>query len=524
MIVEFKIKNFRAYEKECVIDFEDLTAFVGKNDVGKSSVLEALDIFFNSGKGPIKLEKDDLNVKCSKQGDDETILSACFSDLPREVTLDDSYSTSLSEEFMLNNEDQLEIVKKYKAAGKEKVYIKANHPTNPNCADLLTKKNSELKKIIEKDGISCENRSINSIMRKAIWDNYSSDLHRVECEIDITKGEDGGIKSIWEKLQNYIPIYTLFKSDRKNSDTDDEVQDPLKTAVEQILKTKEVSKDLEAISKQVKEKLKEVADKTLLKLKAINSDLAESLSPRIPDALDWRKVFSGVSIISNDEIPINKRGSGVKRLVLLSFFQAEAEKKQDTSERGIIYAIEEPETSQHYEHQKLLIKALIELAQKNNTQVILTTHSSLIVKNLDFDSIRLILNDKISKNNEIKHIEQKFLPYVSLNEVNYVAFGEISEEYHNELFGFLQSKAIDENPDNSYEAPFDNWLTAAGCEKRKTWIRINREQNEIPCNYTLCTYIRNKIHHPENPKNVNYTSEELKQSIEIMQSICRNIQ
>ena len=47
-IKTIKIKNFRSYKDEVEIEFGDLTAFVGKNDIGKSTVLEALDIFFNS--------------------------------------------------------------------------------------------------------------------------------------------------------------------------------------------------------------------------------------------------------------------------------------------------------------------------------------------------------------------------------------------------------------------------------------------------------------------------------------------
>ena len=57
------IKNFRGYSDEINSDFEDLTAFVGKNDIGKSTILEALDIFFNDGKGVTKLDKADLNVE-----------------------------------------------------------------------------------------------------------------------------------------------------------------------------------------------------------------------------------------------------------------------------------------------------------------------------------------------------------------------------------------------------------------------------------------------------------------------------
>lgn len=50
-IHSLKLKNFRGYKDELFISFGDLTAFLGRNDVGKSTILEALDIFFNDGKG-----------------------------------------------------------------------------------------------------------------------------------------------------------------------------------------------------------------------------------------------------------------------------------------------------------------------------------------------------------------------------------------------------------------------------------------------------------------------------------------
>ena len=42
-ISQVKITNFRGYKDETIIDFGELTAFVGRNDVGKSTVLEALN-------------------------------------------------------------------------------------------------------------------------------------------------------------------------------------------------------------------------------------------------------------------------------------------------------------------------------------------------------------------------------------------------------------------------------------------------------------------------------------------------
>jgi predicted ATP-dependent endonuclease of OLD family len=37
-----KLKNFRGHKDEINIAFDDLTVFVGKNDIGKSAILEAL--------------------------------------------------------------------------------------------------------------------------------------------------------------------------------------------------------------------------------------------------------------------------------------------------------------------------------------------------------------------------------------------------------------------------------------------------------------------------------------------------
>ncbi len=64
-LAKFKIKNFRCFKDEIVIDFNDLTAFIGKNDVGKSTISEALDIFFNHD-GTFNLDNDDFGHSSDK--------------------------------------------------------------------------------------------------------------------------------------------------------------------------------------------------------------------------------------------------------------------------------------------------------------------------------------------------------------------------------------------------------------------------------------------------------------------------
>lgn len=164
-IKKLKIKNFRGYSDETTVNFDDLTAFVGKNDMGKSSILEALDIFFNDSKGIIKLDKNDVNVSARANEDNDICISVCFCDLPDRVIIDSTNETTLSNEYLLNSEGLLEVIKKYPNGGNAKVFIRAYHPTNPSCSDLLLKKDSELRRIIESKQIACGDRTRNAIMR-----------------------------------------------------------------------------------------------------------------------------------------------------------------------------------------------------------------------------------------------------------------------------------------------------------------------------------------------------------------------
>lgn len=501
-IKSLTLQNFRRYSNAVTIEFENLTAFVGKNDVGKSSILEALDIFFNDGRGCIKLDKDDINKIEASCGNNEISIAVCFENLPDTVVIDATNETTLESEYLLNESRQLEIVKKYPNAGSAKVYIRAYHPTNPNCSDLLLKKDSELRRILSSQSITCADQTRNAVMRKAIWEYYSDDLRFATTDIDVTKND---AKTIWEKLQKYLPLYTLFQADRKNTDGDSEVQDPLKEAVKEILAEESLAATLHSVAEEVERKLKEVSSRTLEKLQEMSPDVANSLNPVIPSSasLKWTDVFKGVSITGDNDIPINKRGSGVKRLVLLNFFRAEAERRlQERNAPSIIYAIEEPETSQHTENQKKLIRSFLTLSEADNTQIIITTHSASIVKELEFRNLRLISYEDGAE--KVQPVDPGQLPYPSLNEVNYLAFSEITEEYHNELYGFIEEQ---------------DWLGEYKTGKETSpYIRLLRDGKERQEQKILSERIRNQIHHPENNRNPHYIEEELHESIRLMRA------
>jgi len=377
---KLKITNFRCYKDEVIIDIDDLTVFIGKNDSGKSSLFDACDLFFN--RVP---EQDDVCV----HGDESTIKIACvFDDLPAEIVIDEQHPTNLRTEYLLDQNGMLEIVKMFNCSGSGKVkpanvYARAIHPTADKYNDLLTLTNAKLKQRAKelKVDLSKVNQTINTELRRAIW-SHADDL---QCQaIDIELKSEAAEK-IWEQLKKSLPVFALFKSDRSSTDQDEEAQDPMKSAIKEAIKAQETT--LNEIAERVKQEVQTIADRTVEKIREMSPELAKQLKPRVSNK-NWDSLFS-VSLTGEHDIPINKRGSGTRRLVLLNFFRARAEKDAEGKDTGVIYAIEEPETSQHPNNQKMLIEAFEDLANQAGCQVLLTTHTPYAGKKVRTNFIAL---------------------------------------------------------------------------------------------------------------------------------------
>ena len=378
---QLKLKNYRCYKNEVVVDLDDLVVLVGKNDAGKSSLFDALDVFFENRPAP---DRDDLSV----HADNSLVSISCvFENVPSPVVIDAQHSTDLAGEYLLNNDGDLEITKVYDcnlAKPKLKaVYAQAVHPSEPQYNDLISLNNSTLKQRARSLGVELNevNQTVNAELRQAIW-SHAEVLNPHYQPIEL-KG-DGG--KIWDQLKNSLPVFALFKSDRPSTDQDAEAQDPMKGAVKEAIQEQRTK--LDEITQKVTLEVQEIANRTVEKIREMNPDLANQLTPRVSHK-NWDTLFS-VNLTGDEDIPINKRGSGTRRLVLLNFFRAKTERENESGDSGIIYAIEEPETSQHPHNQLLLVRALQELVERNECQVLISTHTPVLARRFSNESLRLV--------------------------------------------------------------------------------------------------------------------------------------
>ena len=381
-LISFTVQNFRCYQQPFKVTVDSFTALIGRNDIGKSALLEALSIFFEQS----KMDQNDASVG----GEPDNVKITCeFSDLPETLVVDANNPTTLAGEHLLNADGNLEITKTYNATlGTPKIsniHASALHPTADNCSDLLTLKRAELVKRANDLGVELEgvNQSVNAELRAAIWGSVE-ELQPVLGEVDLQK-ETG--KQVWAALSKYLPAFWLFKSDRASTDQDAEAQDPLNAAIAQAVKA--VEGDLDAITERVKAEVQKVAQLTLEKVSEMDADLSATLDP-IVKTKKWESLFQ-TSVTGDNGIPLNKRGSGVRRLILLNFFRAQVEARaSETDNASVIYAIEEPETSQHPRNQRMLLATLQRLTTDPSRQVMVTTHTPMLARAVPENQIRFI--------------------------------------------------------------------------------------------------------------------------------------
>ena len=429
ILKKLKLKNFRGY-KEFEVAFDDsINVIIGRNDIGKSTIIEALEIFFNSDK--IKMEPGDL---CIYSGDSTLIDIACCFDIGQgAILIDSTCTTNCKDEFLLNEDGFLEIKKTWNCANGtitkagQKEYIVAKYPLLYD-PPLVTEKIQTLRRKYDSysDRPDCPpaNRNIASELRKAIYALEISETSEFGLiDIELSK-EDA--KNIKDSLYKQFPNYFIFESDRKNTDKDNEIQDPLKAVTKTVLS--EMAQEIEQMQQQVKERVEEIGLRTIAKLAELNANIADDIRPVVTiKPLDSAFSFE---LQSDNGIPLNKRGSGVRRLILLSYFRAEAERALTTApDTRLIYAIEEPETSQHPDYQRMIFDTLNNISQMPSHQIIVTSHTPEIAKLVSPEQLILLRRETDNRVTVVTDIHEKIhgvakelgiLPYATSKTVIFV--------------------------------------------------------------------------------------------------------
>lgn len=223
------------------------------------------------------------------------------------------------------------------------------------------------------------------------------------------------------------------------------------------------------------------------------------------------------------EVEISALSSGEKQIVFRGAFLLQNQQ----SSKGCCILIDEPEISLHPIWQGKIFdyyrNLFIDDTGVQTSQIFTATHSQYVLKSaLDNSANTLILLLKNGSGTlEISHIQAPLvLPSLTSAEINYVAFDLVSNDYHIELYGYLQNKIAHANGGVECSVKeCDTYITKQADYDATIHQKASAHTNRKTSYDTLPTYIRNAIDHPGPTRR--FTQEELRTSIELLIKLCR---
>lgn len=493
-ISRIKLVNFRSFIGEHTIDFSTgINFFVGDNNCGKTTVFRAIE-FLQGAKDKAEYitkgkEDEEVSVELEFRGDD-------LSDIINEPSL----NLKKYQDYIIDNEDgtySLKILRSSEAT----TILQRGKTTNLDIKNIRVYNPKS-----EEDGIKkYENPTGIDKTITALFD-----AQFVYSDLKNEDYQDFGKTKIIGKLINVITKDFQKEFDEKGNKT---VWGAFKDAHAKAFGDDGLLSILKGLEKEITQILKEQYGESEVKFNF-----------GLPEIDNFFK--TGNIMLSDNGIttPVSQKGTGMQRALALSLIQIYAKisnKTESEIDKPLLFFVDEPETFLHPKAQNKLMEALNSLSKKS--QIFITTHSPYLLKVFDKTQhqINVFYRDDGSskaKNKSMLDLFGKYSP--SWGEINYIAFDVVSVEFHNELYGFLQARAICESEKYYHEKDFDSWLKEKGLEQNILYKRLKQNGELVDEQKTLPTFIRNIIHHPENQHNT-YIDTELRASIEQMLAIVK---
>jgi len=477
IIKSITIENFRGIQN-LILTFDALNIFIGNNGTNKTAILEAINYAFSHSLLSGRIKPTDFHKGLNNQIRIEVELNNPFN-----VSLPDGYTNQQIE----CNKIELTIKKREKKSPGKVLsdLVVVEHivlpviPAQKNKEEWIFKRKTGTVFKFGKRLLSFNVFESEEIPRSFYFNK--------EREKQLYKGFNTSFSSIIDDFN--------WRFIKKSSAADNELFEKIDETENEIINLVRV--DEHDVMKEFKERIKK------FNLEEVSFAFIDKGSPFDQSFLS--KKFQKLNL------PAKYMGSGIEMIYSILFLEALA----SLSREKVIILIDEPELHLHPILQDKFAKYLYELSRNDKYQIFITTHSPVFIKTLvDKDNVKSIITKVSNDFYEYKQKKSIFPWGPTWGEINYIAYDYPTVEFHNELYGYLQ-----EITEKFRCNDFDNFLNSKyNIEKNKKWIIERNGQPQEEENVTLMTFIRHKIHHPENStmRFYDYSDEELKKSIDKM--------
>lgn len=379
---KIEIKNYKSIKHQ-EVNLSDLTALVGQNNSGKSALLDAIQCFY----GDKAITNEDYHMGSRE----DIVITLEFSDVTDE---------DIEKVF-----DYKSIVIKTNLAIEEKRDLLFSKNQLEKLEAFVLKETEKLEKthrekfneVVEKYAINIEDRKFNINCIKPYNNNVTfktangstlkkADLEKLIPPIKVISAirtpateTTAGTKS---NLKELISMLEDRDDDNKFISIPSSTERLSYSQLKSLL-SRNAENQCEILSKEI----------TGFFQQTINTD-SLSVKVKVDEGMKFDFKYKTVLVdkdLPDKEVDILSCGTGLQSMMILSILQTYIKRR---IESDFILLIEEPEVYLHPSLQRKMINSLLEISNKN--QIILTTHSPIIVGKIDQKNVICV-----SKNNGI---------------------------------------------------------------------------------------------------------------------------
>ncbi len=407
----FYIKGYRRIN-EAKIEFGDATFLIGENNIGKSSVLKALEVFFSE---TLKLQEQDFfKIDHPEYQDEEVILEAKFIDLLDEAKMWKGFKGRIFEETINKKKSNCIYYRKtfYKNGTNGKREMKCQNKTlNTNFEKCKT-----LDDFIE-NGIDIKlieeifqdlDKSKNITAKEKDKLELISDIWDYDESTSDWFNNPGGFEGV---ISIKLPKFLLIPAENRKEEIDGSggtLQKTMKELFDDVRDASENYKhaqhylNLLAVELDPNDDKKEFGNMIIEINKIIRgvfTDTQIHIDTNLSDAKTSIKPSFDIEMSSNVRTKPERQGMGSIRstvFALLRYREDFVERKRVSGIviRPLIIGFEEPEMYLHPNASIMMRNQIYELATSTNSKIICTTHSPYMID----------LSKKIDDNNYPKQV------------------------------------------------------------------------------------------------------------------------
>lgn len=405
-IAKVSLENFRSIER-LEIDFEKLTSLVGANNCGKSTVLKAVDLFFDAA---AKVTAADYYMH----------------DQARTISISIEFEKLTPEEFKEFGSSvkggRLRIIREFGGAAQDAGEYAVYADVNPAFDDFRNESNG-----VKKRSIYAELRKRFGDLGAATGEEMEENLrawereHPSELDFKKIKGFFGAKNVANGKLKKKTSVRLVPAVKDASEETSDTKRSPVVGLLSEIVKqTFENKSEFTEFIDLTNKRIAELSDPTgVPQLAGISERLTNTVSRYYSDtnliadlnkANEINVTFPSplINVVHRGlKVDVADVGHGLQRAIFFSLVQFLAEEQAGKSNNAealefseaqsdIILLIEEPEIYQHPIKQALFYDAFKEISADFNRQsgiriqVIFATHSEKFVSIKEISNIRII--------------------------------------------------------------------------------------------------------------------------------------